>query len=263
MNDSPHDLLACWLLVKRASTDSRLSAGGVAVLISILDRMNSSGAAWPSLNRIAADASVSRMTVVRSVKALVDFGYLQRESGSRVNSNRYRLGSNTDVPTGRRSDEPTGSNTDVPGVGTNRCLEVGTPVFLKPTHKNLPIEPTQKHIRKAQAPADRFAEFYAVYPRHEKRPAAEKSWKRQNLDAVVGSIITDVQARLAEGGPWRGTEKRFIPLPATYLNDRRWEDEWKPAGGAGGAGRLARDHRSEDEIAAANEAALARFGGGA
>lgn len=261
MNDNPHDLLACWLLVKRASTDSRLSAGGIAVLISILDRINGNGTAWPSLNRIAADASVSRMTAVRSVKALVDLGYLERVSGSRVDSNRYRLGSNTDVPTGRRSGEPTGSNTDVPGVGTNRCMEVGTPVFLELTQSNLPNEPTQKHTSKAQAPADRFAEFYAVYPRKEARPAAEKAWRRLALDKEADKAIADVMARVGEGGPWKGTEKRFIPLPATYLNGRRWEDEWKPAGQA--SGRLARDRRSDDEIAAANEAALARLGGGA
>jgi hypothetical protein len=47
-------------------------------------------------------------------------------------------------------------------------------------------------------------------------------------------------------------------MPATYLNGRRWEDQWstklRP-------GRLAEDDRTEAEIAAANDEALRRIGG--
>ena len=87
----------------------------------------------------------------------------------------------------------------------------------------------QKHVQPSAA-RSRFGEFYQVYPRHEAKPAAEKAWKRNALDAVADAIIADVNARLADPGQWKQTEKRFLPLPATYLNGRRWEDDWKPAG---------------------------------
>lgn len=87
----------------------------------------------------------------------------------------------------------------------------------------------QKHAQPSAA-RSRFSEFYLAYPRHEAKPAAEKAWKRHALDAVADAIIADVQARLADASQWKVTEKRFLPLPATYLNGRRWEDDWKPAG---------------------------------
>jgi len=81
------------------------------------------------------------------------------------------------------------------------------------------------------AARSRFSEFYAIYPRHEAKPAAEKAWKRHSLDKLADTIIADVQARIADASQWKQAEKRFVPLPATYLNGRRWEDDWKPGGG--------------------------------
>ena len=87
-----------------------------------------------------------------------------------------------------------------------------------------------KHVQPSAA-RSRFDDFYAVYPRHEAKPAAEKAWKRHNLDKMADTIIADVEARTADTSQWKQVEKRFVPLPATYLNGRRWEDDWKPGCG--------------------------------
>lgn len=134
------DLVACWKAVKAAVCDERLAASDIACLVVILDRFNDAGTAWPSLGRIAADAAVNRATAVRSIKRLVSLGYLERESGTRTTSNRYRLGGCADAP--RCSDAP--RCVDAPGVGAAVRLQVGAAMRLEPTSLNLPKEPTQE-----------------------------------------------------------------------------------------------------------------------
>ena len=104
-------------------------------------------------------------------------------------------------------------------------LGVGAPVHPEPTQLNLPNEPT--HDR--PLPADRFQDFWSRYPRKEGKAKAEKAWKSGKLDAHADLIIADVTARVDDRATW--TDPRFIPHPTTYLNQRRWEDEWQRARG--------------------------------
>jgi hypothetical protein len=146
-------LVACWRHVKAAVSDPRLAASDVACLVMILDRLNDAGTAWPSLARIAADAAVNRTTAVRSIKRLVDLGYLERESGTRTTSNRYRLGRCAAAP--RCSDAPRCE--DAPGVGAAMRLQVGAATRLEPASLNLPNEPTKE--ARARTPSGRALTF--------------------------------------------------------------------------------------------------------
>ncbi len=65
------------------------------VYIYLHDRMDSERKAWPGLNTIAKDLSVSRSTVKRAVKDLENAGLIRKEPHVRRNggatSNRYYL----------------------------------------------------------------------------------------------------------------------------------------------------------------------------
>ena len=65
------------------------------VYIYLADRMDSERKAWPGINRIAADLSLSRSTVKRAISDLVRCGYVRKEAAFRPNSsqtsNRYFL----------------------------------------------------------------------------------------------------------------------------------------------------------------------------
>lgn len=93
-------LLAQWLLLGQATKDARLSRSDLAVLHSIADRIGDNGKAWPSMTRIAADVGVDPRTATRSIKRLVETGYLVRQSGNRTTSNVYRLGTGEAAGTG-------------------------------------------------------------------------------------------------------------------------------------------------------------------
>ena len=71
----------------------------------------------------------------------------------------------------------------------------------------------------------RFAEFWALYPKKVGKGAAEKAFDRikpdkQTFDRMVSAISAQKQSR-----QWRENNGQYIPNPATWLNQRRWEDE--------------------------------------
>ena len=71
-----------------------------------------------------------------------------------------------------------------------------------------------------------FVEFWNAYPRKVAKQTALKAWCKtgaEDSEALTGTILADVKRRVE--GEWKGKEVQYIPHPATYLNQRRWEDE--------------------------------------
>lgn len=67
-----------------------------------------------------------------------------------------------------------------------------------------------------------FNRFYALYPRKIGKEAARKAFEKSLKKAPSQKIIEAAdQFALA----CKGKEKKFIPYPATWLNQGRWDDE--------------------------------------
>lgn len=78
--------------------------------------------------------------------------------------------------------------------------------------------------RKRGSAPDGFEDFYAPFPRKDARAKAESAWRSLNPPPeLVAVIVADVKRRSA-GVDWQKENGRYVPLPATYLNGRRWED---------------------------------------
>jgi hypothetical protein len=74
-----------------------------------------------------------------------------------------------------------------------------------------------------------FAHFWAVYPKRRDKARAKKAWTKLNPSPeLVNNIVTHVVASAASPD-WRKDDGQYVPLPSTYLNGRRWEDELKVA----------------------------------
>lgn len=76
----------------------------------------------------------------------------------------------------------------------------------------------QKHSRRPEL----FAEFYAAYPRKVGRGEAEKAWRKAVKHAAPQAIINAAKRYAASR---HGQDSKFTPYPATWLNQKRWEDE--------------------------------------
>lgn len=72
---------------------------------------------------------------------------------------------------------------------------------------------------------DRFTDFWSAYPKKVAKVDAERAWKKlKPSEGLASRIINDVDHR-KNGSDWIKDNGRYIPYPATYLNQHRWEDE--------------------------------------
>ncbi|MDF3837130.1 helix-turn-helix domain-containing protein [Cupriavidus basilensis] len=72
-----------------------------------------------------------------------------------------------------------------------------------------------------------FEQFWAAWPNTERRVGkadCQRRWRRHSLDAIAAEIIAHVEAMK----PTKSWREGFEPAPATYLNQRRWEDGVPP-----------------------------------
>lgn len=68
-----------------------------------------------------------------------------------------------------------------------------------------------------------FDKFWSEYPRKEDKTKAKKAFIKLRPDkALVGEMLNALKWQKTME-QWR--DRRYIPLPTTYLNGRRWEDE--------------------------------------
>lgn len=70
-----------------------------------------------------------------------------------------------------------------------------------------------------------FEVWYAVYPRKCARADAEKAYMQQMLRGHLAPDILRGAINFAEMCRRKGTERDFIPFPATWLRGERWMDE--------------------------------------
>jgi hypothetical protein len=77
--------------------------------------------------------------------------------------------------------------------------------------------------------AEWFETWWQAYPAHRRKAKklCIEIWKRHNLDKLGSDLVADVERRINHDNDWR---RGFIPLPKTYLNQRRWEDVVVPVG---------------------------------
>ena len=70
-----------------------------------------------------------------------------------------------------------------------------------------------------------FDEFYEQYPRKKARRSAEKSFASAIKRGTHPYVIINAAKQYAELVNEKNTERKYIPFPATWLNQERWKDE--------------------------------------
>ena len=173
------------------------------VLIALANRANNSGECWPSFARIANDCETSESSVKRKIKVLEQGGFLKRINRSvegMKTSNLYQL-----------SD---GSEGYIVGSEGHSSRVTVTP----PVGSERPIKHAVE-TRKETERSKQFEVWYLSYPKKQSKKAAMKSFMSLKADALTACLADDLKAR------YKDTERKYIPLPSTYLNGERWEDE--------------------------------------
>lgn len=112
---------------------------------------------------------------------------------------------------------------ELPPTETVEVLQCNGDVTACNTEKEKEKE-TPKAPKGGNNDSPGFDEFWKSYPNKAAKPNARRAWCKLNVDdSLLQAILGDIQRR--KDGAWKTIDKKYIPHPATYLNQRRWEDE--------------------------------------
>lgn len=71
----------------------------------------------------------------------------------------------------------------------------------------------------------RFNEFWVIYPagpRKVNKRGCEAKWKARKLDGIADVVLSGLR-KWINSAVWQEKGGAFVPLPATWLNQDRWE----------------------------------------
>lgn len=188
------------------------------VLLAIADHQGEIGA-WPSIATLARMVNASERSVQRDIQELVALGELdvqvqQAPSRGQYKSNLYwvTLPGVTELQSG-----VTNTTSGVTKTGV-RGDTVGVLNLKEPLQK-----PNRTIVQNKFEPE--FQEFWKIYPRRSGKAAAQKAFVKA-CQTVGPEVVLAGAVRFAKD-PYLPT-KQFIPHPATWLNQGRWDDEPLP-----------------------------------
>lgn len=118
---------------------------------------------------------------------------------------------------------PTGISVKFTGAPGNSLLTEQNLTEQNGTEVNRTV-PALKRVAFTASP-DGFDAFWQIYPKKKKRPEAERAWLKLAPDADLRRRIAAAVAEQRTWPDWTKDGGQFVPLPASWLNGRRWEDE--------------------------------------
>lgn len=108
----------------------------------------------------------------------------------------------------------------------------GNPVLLKQNANQKPTPSTSTSTSVITTPpvspkgkVGGFSIFWETYPKKKAKQEAEKAWKKLNPSEELLRIILRAIGRQKQTEQWQKEKGKYIPYPATWLNNHRWEDE--------------------------------------
>jgi uncharacterized protein YdaU (DUF1376 family) len=97
----------------------------------------------------------------------------------------------------------------------------GCSADVQPNSKHKPITNNHKPKETPSATPDGFADFWLAYPKKIGKGAAEAAWKKNHPPKDRVLIAVRLQSQSEQ---WQRDGGQYIPNPATWLNQKRWED---------------------------------------
>jgi DNA-binding transcriptional regulator GbsR (MarR family) len=174
---------------------------------------NETQSCFPSVSLIAAKLGISEIQVKRALKTLEAHNIIKVErTPGKVNVyylvDKSCWTSISPIPVSNRYDA---SISQIPG----------------PVSDRYPKDTNIRKRKKDTYPSD-FESFYAAYPKHEAKKGAFAAWQKVNIEnGIFEEILRAIEKQKVHKEQLK-KNREFCPnwpLPATWLNGRRWEDE--------------------------------------
>lgn len=88
-----------------------------------------------------------------------------------------------------------------------------------------PKSASPRTTRMPQTYPQAFEAFWQAYPRKVGKDAAFRVWRRKRHELPPPEELAAILARQGRCGQWQRDGGQYIPHPATWLNQGRWQDE--------------------------------------
>lgn len=170
--------------------------------------------------------------IERSLRELIDEGVVTLE-GDRLY--QKRMVKDGDISLKRAKAGSKGGKTTKGNADDEEDKQNSKQNASKPSSKNeanseneveIENEDVSEDTEKVDLVAERFKVFWKAYPRKSGKGGAEKAWKKI---APSQKLFDEIMAALDAAkkcDQWKKDNGQFIPYPATWLNQKRWEDEY-------------------------------------
>lgn len=166
--------------------------------------------------------------VLRKFFELIDGRYVQLRIQDEINAYHATALKNKEIAEKREADKRTKRAPD----STKRAPLVHE---IAPNQEPLTInqEPIDQETC-APSPrdspkADLFPKFWALYPRKQDKAKAQKAWTKLKVTDDLFAMIAKGLSAQVVSADWLKDGGKYIPMPTTWLNGKRWEDEVKVA----------------------------------
>lgn len=86
----------------------------------------------------------------------------------------------------------------------------------------------KRREEKQHTTPDGFDVFWSAYPKKVGKGAAEVAWKKAKVNGHLSDVLSAID-RQKRSSQWTKDNGQYIPNPATWINQRRWEDDLSSA----------------------------------
>lgn len=199
------------IIPARVRLDKTLLPLDKLIFAEILALSHQTGYCWAQNSTLGEVYGARPETVSRSIRKLQNAGYIQVSFTGKGNSGRRILPLDLDIKA-----------LDLQVKGDD--VQIKAPL----TCRSSTLDPAVKQNIKKNIQDEQillFNQFWSAYPRKQGKKTAERAFAKLRPDE---SLLEEILAALdwqKQSASWTKENGQFIPLPATYLNGRRWEDE--------------------------------------
>lgn len=95
--------------------------------------------------------------------------------------------------------------------------------IIKQDTKNKAIKKQNKELNELQE--KQFDKFWQAYPKKVSKKEAQKSWKKIKPSLELFEKILKALEMVKQTEQWKKDNGKYVPYPATWLNQERWTDE--------------------------------------
>ncbi len=217
---NPHKLFVGSFIPNALMRYKGISATAKLCWARLAQYAGANGECFPAQKNLAEEIGISEVQVKRVLKELIDDGFILKHCPTgqdRLNhkTNRYYFlwhkcfdanpteGITSDTSAGIINDTSEGIVDDTSIVRESLVRESKKDIYI---HQ-----------------ITNFEKFYSMYPRKVGKQAALRAWLKIKPDpSLVEKILQSLNLH-CKSEQWQN--RQYIPHPATWLNQHRWEDE--------------------------------------